>query len=196
MSGPLVSSWFLIAETTFQLRIPNSSIYTQVSILPDEEVLYEINTLIPDIVGEWYNLSFETRLTVVGALTRKVIIEHVAPSWIRMEVIWKLPEWHIDIAHIRRSSNRDLWTKGEEVLLAALYPEHDAYDLLCAFPGRSWSAIQDHARDIGLKRLRSHPNSIPARGLYRHLSFDDLTYAKEHGLDASSKSVQWSLQAT
>src|SRR5205085_6398239 len=66
----------------------------------DEEVLYEINTLIPDIVSEWQNLSFETRLKVVGALTRKVIIEHVAPSWIRMEVIWKLPEWQIDIAYI------------------------------------------------------------------------------------------------
>jgi hypothetical protein len=34
MGEPLVSSWFLIAETMFQLRIPNSSIYTQVSILP------------------------------------------------------------------------------------------------------------------------------------------------------------------
>jgi hypothetical protein len=37
MGEPLVSSWFLLAETTFQLRIPNSSFYTQVSILPDAE---------------------------------------------------------------------------------------------------------------------------------------------------------------
>jgi DNA invertase Pin-like site-specific DNA recombinase len=162
----------------------------------DEEVLYEINTLIPDIVGEWHNLSFETRLKVVGALTRTVIIEHVAPSWIRMEVIWKLPEWQVDIAHIRRSSNRDSWTEEEELRLAELYPEHDAYDLLCAFPDRSWSAIQDHARGIGLKRLRSHRNSIPANTLYGHLSLDDLTYAQEHGLDASSKNVQWSPQVT
>jgi hypothetical protein len=36
MGEPLVSSWFLLAETTFQLRIPNSSIYTQVSILPEK----------------------------------------------------------------------------------------------------------------------------------------------------------------
>jgi hypothetical protein len=162
----------------------------------DEEVLYEINTHIPDIVSEWHNLSFETRLKLVGALTRTVIIEHASPSWIRMEIIWKLPEWKVDIAHIRRSSNRNFWTKKDELQLAELYPEDDAYDLLKAFPDRSWTAIQDHAREMGLKRLRNNRNSIPASTLYGHLSLDDYKYAKEHGLDASNKSVQWSPQVT
>ena len=162
----------------------------------DEEVLYEINTLIPDIVSEWQYLSFATRMKVVGALTRSVVIDHVTPSWIKMEVIWKLPEWGIDSAHIRRSTNRSFWTEGEDLLLKQLYPEHDAADLLRAFPDRSWTALQDHARELGVKRLRNHRNSIPASTLYDHLSLDDVEYAKEHGLDASSKSVQWSLRVS
>src|SRR5690349_20733656 len=62
----------------------------------DEITQYQIYTLLPDLIDNWSKLSFNTRLKFVGALTRKVIISHPAPVWLKMAILWKRPEWGID----------------------------------------------------------------------------------------------------
>src|SRR6266487_675282 len=59
----------------------------------DDVILYEIRTLIPRIVALWDCLPFEKRLRFVSALVREVILNRVSPSWLTMEIHWKMQDW-------------------------------------------------------------------------------------------------------
>lgn len=157
-----------------------------------EEVLYQIRTLIPKIIEEWDNLPFEQRIRLVNAITRNVIMSHVAPGWVKFEIEWKLEEWGRDIGHIRRISNRGSWSQEEDDILRDMYANEDAALIIQALPYRTWRAIKLRAEDLGLRRLRGLQISN-TRGYtdFIDASYRDIEYAKENDLDPSDKNVQW-----
>jgi DNA invertase Pin-like site-specific DNA recombinase len=162
----------------------------------DEEIIFEIATLVPQILVAWDSLPFDTRMRFVGALTQSVILDHVAPGWIKIEITWKLEAWGRDIGHIRRIANRGSWTDEEDETLAGMYATEDQAAIIHALPHRSWRAMKARAFDLGLHRPKGMQirNSIDANKQFLDVSLKDIEYAQEHQLDTSDKNVQWSSQ--
>jgi hypothetical protein len=70
----------------------------------EEETLYEISTLIPDIIQEWHNPPFEKRMKFIGALVHRVVLHRASPNWVEMRIEWKGDVTgfdFVDVAHIR-----------------------------------------------------------------------------------------------
>ncbi len=155
----------------------------------DEAIQYEIYTLLPDLFEHWDELSFKTRLKYIGAMTRKVIIKHPAPVWLQMEIHWKLPEWGVDIAHIRRRFYKAPWSDEEKAVIRELYPHADALQLLIRLPERTWSAIKVQADALGITRQRGS-NTTQAYLEYDTVSIRDVQYAQEHYLTLKGKTLQ------
>jgi len=161
--------------------------------LSDEALLYQIDELFPLIVKKWSLLSYDIRMRIVNALTRKVILTNPAPGWWKMEIEWKREDWGVDTGQWRYDSNGGQhWISDEEAILRAMYPTEDAADILQALPYRSWSAIRYRAHDQGIKRLRATENRIPVTNpIYEKVCWQDMEYAEREGLVLGTKNVQW-----
>ncbi len=158
----------------------------------DEELLFQIHTLLPKIMDMWDAIPFQKRVRFVGALVDKVLLSFVAPSWLRMEIRWKRTDWESDVAYIRRRANGDRWTEEEENQLRAFYAHAEALDLLRAIPQRSYRAIKLRALELGLRRENMNRRYLPENGLDEGLCEEDRVYMQAHGLVLSTKNVQWS----
>src|SRR5215469_12603 len=159
--------------------------------LADEQTQYEIYTLLPDLMDYWDDLSFATRLRFVNALTRRVVLNHVSPNWLKMEIHWKRADWGIDIGHIRRHSYHENWRQEEDAIIQTSYLTIDPKNLLEQLPDRSWEAIRHRALRLGLQRVRKIRGE---RGItiYRHISLQDSDYARKEGFDPTRKDAVWS----
>jgi hypothetical protein len=165
----------------------------QVTEEEEDEALYQIGTLLPVILNKWDSLPFADWVRFVGALVHRIILSHLAPCWLRMEIVWKRLDWQTDVAHIRRrGSGGEHWTDAEETLLQTLYPLEDASDILQALPKRNWRAIKLKAIELGVRRIRTAPHSIPVNAEFLGMSFEDIIYAAENNLVLSTRNPQWS----
>jgi hypothetical protein len=158
--------------------------------LLEEQVQYELYTLLPRIVEEWDKLPYASRLRFVSALTRKVVLSRPAPSWITIEIHWKRTDWGIDTKHFMREvSDSHTWSEEDEVLLREHYADAEVFDLLQLFPTRSWVAIRQHAYKLGLTR-----ELLPKTGIarqYEHVSLADADFAAQLGLVSIEKETIW-----
>jgi len=158
--------------------------------LADEKTQYEIYTLLPDLMDNWNDLSFATRLRFINALTRRVVLNHVSPNWLKMEIHWKRADWGVDIGHIRRHSYHEMWRQEEDAIIQASYLTEDPMDLLEQLPDRSWDAIRHRALKLGLQRVRKIRGERAA-GKYRHISLHDELYAQTQDFDPIAKDSIW-----
>ncbi len=156
----------------------------------DEEIQYEIYTILPDLIEEWPNLPFEKRLRFIGALTHKVVISHPAPIWLRIEIHWKKADWGIDIAYIQRRGFSATWTEEEDRSVREMFPTEDAAAILEKLPARTWGAIVTHAKILGVRRPRRR-NATTAAMDFENVSILDVQFAKEHRLTLNGKKAQW-----
>ncbi|HYU76622.1 MAG TPA: recombinase family protein [Ktedonobacteraceae bacterium] len=156
----------------------------------DEKVQYTIYTLLPDLIAEWENLQFETQLRFIGALVRRVVMSHPAPLWIKVEIIWKRPEWGVDILHLRRRAYQASWAEEEDAIIREMYPRVDAADILQKLPDRTWEAIRQRGQKIAVVRERG-VNMTDAYRVYDDVSLRDVQYAQEHTLTLKGKNPQW-----
>ena len=145
-----------------------------------------------ELIAEWENLEFETQLRFIGALVRHVVISHPAPLWNKIEIIWKRPEWGVDILHLRRRAYKASWTKEEDAIIREMYPTIDAADILQKLPDRTWEAIRQRGQKIGMVRERG-VNMTDAHREYDDISLRDVQYAQEHSLTLKGKNPQWVL---
>ena len=153
----------------------------------DELVQHQIIQRLDEVMEQWPKMLLKDRLRIVGAFVEKAILMPAAPSWIRLEIRWKRPEWSIDIAHMRRKAHQE-WTEKEEAILRRMYSISLIKDMLEALPLHPWYAIRVHANEMGLSRPRRGANE----GVQRfHPCIADLRYAQDNGLDISKKEVQW-----
>jgi hypothetical protein len=80
-----------------------------------------------------------------------------------IEIYWKSAMDNIvDTGFLKKTyTNKSFWSKEEEEILRAMYPQADAAEILNALPDRSWSSIMARAERKGIKRDRGRrPNSI------------------------------------
>lgn len=161
----------------------------------DEEqilTLHRIWTLIPQLKKQWESLSFDERLAIVGAFTRKVVFSIPSPGWIKMEVEWKIGMR--DVMHLQRPSNGSRWTEGENTLLREIYSTVDGAEILRQFPTRTWKAIKAHAlRELKLPGRASGKLGEVRLDRYHSLSLQDVEYAEENGLATDDKNPQWQM---
>jgi hypothetical protein len=150
---------------------------------PEEEedtevILYQIHTLLPQILHEWEDLAFEQRMRFVRGLVRRVVLSHPAPSWLKMEIEWRLPEWGTDMKYIKRTtSNGRPWSEEDEQKLREMYPQAPAMVLLDTFPERTWIGIRRRAETLGIERCVV--GDITTRSMFAHYSVRDLDFLKE-----------------
>jgi Recombinase len=171
-----------IAEWEQQLEAPNDE--------DDEEVIYEISTLIPRIGDVWPRLPFDKKLRFVGALVNRASLRSVAPNWLELRIEWKMEGWETDIAYIQAlKGTGKKWTKEEEKLLGELYLLGEAEELLEAFPDRSWQGIYNHANKLGMHRISSGRGPGGTR-LDNRIALNDAKFMEEHAI-ASDKKVHW-----
>jgi hypothetical protein len=85
----------------------------------------------------------------------------------------------------RQGRTRDTWTEREEELLRQVYSS-DHETILRAFPNRTWESIKTRAYRIGVNRTYQFNNS----SLPPNLSYDDLEFMRENGLDVGSGNIK------
>lgn len=156
--------------------------------------LYQIHTLIPRISTEWKNFQYATKLLVISGLVRRVVLSQVSSGWLKMQIVWKLPDWGIDVGHIRKLSSKASWSKEEEEVIRRLYPEGEVLEMLKALPNRNWNGIQEHASYMKVNRVLSRREAMRSTvesGIPTNISLDDWEYAQATSLSFLKK-VQWS----
>jgi hypothetical protein len=161
----------------------------------DEEAIYEIDQIIPEIVAEWRNFPFHRRMRFVNALVKDIILSRPAPGWLSMEIRWKRPDWEIDSCFFRCTSNREVWTAGEDEIVSTLYPTEKARSILEALPDKTWSAIEHRAVKLGVsKEVTADFQDLGFRSNRegRSLCWLDIRFAREQGLPPCAKTAQWS----
>jgi len=146
----------------------------------EDEILYQIHTILPELRQKWGKLLFHQQMRFVGALARQVVLSHPVPGWLKVSIEWKFPEWGIDTRYIRRTtSNGSGWSEEEDQKFATMYPSADALELLNAFPERTWMAMRRRAEMLGIKR--SVENDMPTRSMYAHYCIRDIEFLEEAG---------------
>jgi len=157
----------------------------------DEAILYEISTLIPRITELWPRLPFLKRMRFIGALVRKVVLRSVVPSWLEIQIEWKMEGWGTDIAYIKESRGTgSKWTAEEEQALRDLYPSSDVETIRRVLPNRSWMGIINHAKKLNIARV-SYYRSERGTRVEDKMALADEEFMKEHGI-ARDKKVHWS----
>lgn len=156
----------------------------------DTVTQYKIPTLLLDLIENWENMAFTTRLRLVNALTRKVVVSCPAPAFFKVAIHWKRPTWGVDVAIVRRPfANATYWTKEEDALLRNVYEKASPQEILKLYPERSWVAIKHRGVRLGLQRNYPHRSGICST--YQDLSLRDLEFAKEHGIAPNDKTPHW-----
>ncbi len=146
----------------------------------ENEILYLIYTILPELRQKWDKLPFVHRMTFVGALVRRVVLSHPVPGWLKIEIEWKFPEWGIDTRYIRRTtSNGSGWSEEEDQKFGDMYPSADALELLNAFPERTWMALRRRAETLGI--TRKVENDMPTRGIHAHHCIRDIEFLEKAG---------------
>lgn len=159
----------------------------------DEEILFEIKSLLPGIKSQWGKIDFDIRLRFIRALVLKVVVIPAAPSWRRFEIHWKPAIGDIvDIAHVRKpQTNKRLWSSEEDAILQEFYSTGDAIEILSKIPDRSWQSIYARAASLGIKRERNRqPNSQPVT-MEKPQTPEDRKYEEENGILPTVKKVFW-----
>ena len=165
----------------------------------DEEAIYEIDQIIPEIVAEWRNFPFQRRMRFVNALVKDIILSRPASGWLRMEIRWKRPDWEIDSCFFRCTSNRETWAAEEDEIVQAMYAAEKARAILEALPDKTWSAIEHRAAKLGVsKELAADFQEMGFKSNRegRSLCWLDIRFAWEQGLPPCAKSAQWSQRPT
>lgn len=186
------------AQKIARMEVKIQELEQQYEVVPEEEedaeTLYEILKLLPEIRDHWWGsqdceeMPFAEKIKLVGALTRRVILDIPSPGWLKVTIEWKIGEQ--DVMHQQRLTNGRTWAKEEDAIIRELWPKGDGAEILNQLPSRSYSAIKARARKIGTRREKKGGSIMLSD--YFNLSMQDKRYAEEHGLNTMSKKPQWS----
>ncbi len=155
----------------------------------------ESEDLLGRTLEEWNEFNLETKRRVVKLVVESVFISRVAPTWLKIEIIWKgigIPTADTGYLWLNTAANRD-WTEEEDAILQEMYPSCQADEILNKLPNRAWKAII--ARAYRLKIKRQIFNSSPLNRAALSLSINDLTFMTQYNInvyEARRGFVHWS----
>jgi DNA invertase Pin-like site-specific DNA recombinase len=147
------------------------------------KVLRGYNALVEACAEHWDKLSFEGRVALIEALTETVLLDRVAPHFLRLVIRWKHPKWSTDIAIVYRvDGEREAWTDAENELIGELYPTAVYETLLENLPNRSWFGIRNQAKRLGVFREK---RGAKYTGLPQGLSLQDWQFMQDQHITMS-----------
>jgi hypothetical protein len=151
------------------------------------QVLRGYNDLVEACAEHWDKLSVEGRIALINALTDKVLLDRVAPHFLRLVIHWKHPAWGVDSAFVFRvDGERELWTPEEDELVAAYYPTATYQMLLEKLPNRSWNGIKKEAQHVGVIKAKWGGGTKPFPD---YLSLHDWQFMQEQGITLAELGV-------
>jgi DNA invertase Pin-like site-specific DNA recombinase len=111
---------------------------------------------------------------------KQVTLDFLSPRFFTLTITWRDQKWEQDEFTCYRYSNPSCtWTEAEEATLRELYPGATRYDLLHAFPRRTYLAICEHAGTLGIKRVyHAEEVDVPYRTCWL-----DWQLMQEYGLE-------------
>lgn len=74
----------------------------------------------------------------------------------------------------------------EEAILREYFPEQPRLEVMRQLPNRSWESIRARAFKLNIERLVHWE-----RQGYQKMTYDDMQFMQEHGIDEAARSTQW-----
>jgi hypothetical protein len=114
-----------------------------------------VRQFLVDLPGKWQSYSPAVRNRLLKLIIDKVELRHDAET-IDATIYWKTGFYQRVIIQRARATNNQgsNWTEEENRLLETLWTDASIIAVQEALPGRTVSAIGNHARRLGLKRQR------------------------------------------
>lgn len=158
-----------------------------------EEQLYNISTLLPDIIESWYEMEYLAKLKIVNALVDKAILEHCSTCWYKLTIEWRREDWGVHEGYLfftHRGGSP--FSIEEDAIIREMYPEADALAIMERLPNRSWQGIHARGGVLKVKRLRNIPNSRKVtKALENGICYDDAKFMEEKGVAFLPNITQW-----
>lgn len=121
--------------------------------ISSEQQLYNISTLLPDIIENWYDMEYTAKLKVVNALVHKAVLEHCSTSWYKLTIEWSREDWGIHEGYwYFRHHGGSPFSSEEDTIIRELYPYANSLELMKKMPHRSWQGIRSRAKILGVAR--------------------------------------------
>lgn len=90
---------------------------------------------------------------MIDAFVKKVVLTSLSPRFYKISIHWFDPEWGIDERVVFKGGNPSLhWTKAEDAILTAYYPDSPRAELMRLLPARSYTAMKGRASTIRIRR--------------------------------------------
>ncbi len=161
-----------------------------------EEQLYNISTLLPDIIENWYEMEYLAKLKIVNALVDKAILEHCSTCWYKLTIEWRREDWGVHEGYLfftHRGGSP--FSTEEDAIIREMYPEADALAIMERLPNRSWQGIHARGGVLKVKRLRNIPNSRKVtKALENGICYDDAKFMGEKGVAFLPNIAQWRMR--
>lgn len=128
-------------------------------------------------------LDLERKRTLVEATTEVVIIDHLAPRFIYMKIVWR--GWGIDEYVVQRDNySGKNWTPEEESVLRRLYSGGSSEEIMQQLPNKNWKCIKDKASTMGIRR---NSFQLPTPGCGPDYSLNDFKIMELYGIQPQEK---------
>jgi DNA invertase Pin-like site-specific DNA recombinase len=153
----------------------------------------ESQELLDETLEMWNTFRLDQKHRVIRLIVDHVTLYKVAPSWARVEIIWKgIGTTSADIGYLRlnAASNR-VWTDAETATLREMYSEKPADEMLEALPDRSWKAIIQYAHRKGIRR---NIFNSPTDPLAQIISTSDRKFMKQYRIvpqESARGAIYW-----
>jgi hypothetical protein len=128
-----------------------------------------IRQFLVDLPNKWQNYSSTVRNRLLKLLIEKVELQHDVKT-IEATVYWKTGfREQVNIQRVKAAFNQDsIWSDQEDRLLETLWPNASIDTVLKALPGRTLSALRNHAQYLGLKRMKKSGSSTMQHRWTKH----------------------------
>jgi hypothetical protein len=119
----------------------------------EQSELARTHLLIEEATTQWEKMLFERKQQLVKLIVQSADMTIESPSILKIVVELKEPVKGRLIGYLHRTHASSVgWTDEETLALSQLYPLSDRAELLAALPMRSWHAIREQARVLGVVR--------------------------------------------
>jgi hypothetical protein len=137
-----------------------------------EQIEEDLHIPVADLVkvqNIFKNKPANIKQAILEFLLSKVVVDLISNRFVKICLIWKMPEWGVDELCLDRGRVGTHWTQKEIHILKELYPSCDLEHILEALPDRTWFSIRRRASMIGIHADRIRGNN----GVDPDLSWND-----------------------
>jgi len=130
-------------------------------------------------------MIFTDKQELVTLTAEKVYLDEMTAHWLRLDVEWRNPEWGTERIYLFRPGGaHKTWTDKENEIIAELISDTPREEILPKMPRRSWSAILQQARKLGVERKR---NVVSHCDIPDYMSMEDVAFMQEAGIAMSER---------